>query len=140
MASTIKYSGRFQIDGIDMPKPSSVQTEYEIVSDGERLPATLEMVANYKGCLISTIWTYKVLNKNDYLKIYNAYVKATIINKQMYHKLITMNSDTLDEIEYEMYTENKIKNTLYKVSNNDAIYKDVTFNFPCRYIYSAGGN
>ena len=126
----------FMIDGVDMPAPSSWQTNVvPNSSDPERAVATGELFADYVNYTLETIWTYKYLSQSDYDTLYNAYTLSTIRNRNLFHTLTTRDSNTDSVITYTMYLQSDFKAPLYRIKIDEETgertryYKDVSFTF-----------
>lgn len=120
----------FAIDGIEMPKPSEWLVNYKPMSvDAERLVGNGKMVIPYLSHAYEVTWTYKYLSSEDYDKIFNAYIKSTIVNKSFYHKLTTKDSNSDDILTMEIYTQSDFTAPLYRIKNGVRYYKDVKFVF-----------
>lgn len=122
--------GYFQIDGVDMPKPSSWTTKPNILTaESERLVGNGKLVAPYLTTIWETTWTYKLLSQEDYDKLYDAYITSCIRNKNLEHDFSTLDSNTGKQLRYRMYTQNDFNAPLYRIHNGKRIYKDISFTF-----------
>ena len=120
----------FAIDGIEMPRPSDwLVNPKPMSSDAERLVGSGKMVIPYLTTAYEVTWTYKYLSSDEYDKLYNAYIKKTIQNKNMYHTLTTRDSNSDDIMTLEIYTQSDFSAPLYRIKNGKRYYKDVKFVF-----------
>ena len=120
----------FAIDGVEMPRPSDwLVNPKPISSDAERLIGNGKAVVPYLTTAYEVTWTYKYLSSDDYDKLYTAYIKKTIENKSMYHKLITKDSNSDNIMTLEIYTQSDFSAPLYRIKNGKRYYKDVKFTF-----------
>jgi hypothetical protein len=120
----------FAIDGIEMPRPSDwLVNPKPMSSDAERLVGTGKMVIPYLTTAWEVTWTYKYLSQEDYDKLYDAYILSTIRNKNMYHTLITKDSNSNEIKTLEIYTQSDFTAPLYRIKNGKRYYKDVKFVF-----------
>lgn len=122
---------RFKIDGVSMPKPSSYQTNPKILTgDAHRLIGNGRMVVPYVTTVWETTWHYKLIDGAMYDVIYNAYITATVNNKNMYHSLTTIDSNTGNSKTYQIYTQDDFAGHLYRVKpDGTREYDDVSFVF-----------
>lgn len=120
----------FAIDGIEMPKPSDWLVNPKPISDeAERLIGNGRAVVPYLTTAYEVTWTYKYLSAEQYDKLYDAYIRATTRNKNMYHTLTTRDSNSDDILTLDIYTQNDFSAPLYRIKNGVRYYKDVKFVF-----------
>lgn len=123
----------FKIDGVEMPKPSSwLVNPKPLSANAERIAATAEAIVPYLRTVYEVTWTYKYLKSEDYDKIYNAYIKNTIINKSMYHTLETQDSNSDETLTLNIYTQGDFSAPLYRIKDGVRYYRDVNFVFVSR--------
>lgn len=123
----------FKIDGVDMPRPSEwLVNPKPLSSDAERVAGTGEAVVPYLRMVYEVTWTYKYIQTQDFDKIYNAYIKATIKNKSMYHTIETLDSNSDETLSLNVYTQSDFSAPLYRIKNGIRYYKDVKLVFVSR--------
>lgn len=123
-------SNDFMIDNTAMPRPSSWTVNPKpISSDAQRLIGTGRAVVPYLTMVYEVVWTYKFLSEDDYDILYAAYITSTVTNKSMYHTLKTLDSNTGNSLELDIYTQSDFTAPLYRIKNNKRYYRDVTFTF-----------
>lgn len=123
-------SSDFQIDGNNMPRPHAWQVNPKpISSDSQRLIGNGRAVVPYLTMVYEVVWSYKYLTASEYDVLYAAYITSTVTNKSMYHTLKTLDSNTGQSLELDIYTQSDFQAPLYRISNGVRYYKDVTFTF-----------
>lgn len=123
----------FKIDGVDMPRPSEwLVNPKPLSSDAERVAGTGEAVVPYLRMVYEVTWTYKYIQTQDFDKLYNAYIKATIKNKSMYHTIETLDSNSDETLSLNVYTQSDFSAPLYRIKNGIRYYKDVKLVFVSR--------
>lgn len=123
----------FKIDGVDMPRPSQwLVNPKPMSSDAERVAGTGEAVVPYLRTVYEVTWTYKYISSEEYDVLYNAYIESTIQNKQMYHTLETLDSNSDKTLTLNIYTQGDFQAPLYRIKNGVRYYKDVKFVFVSR--------
>lgn len=123
----------FKIDGVEMPRPSEwLVNPKPLSSDAERVAGTGEAVVPYLRMVYEVTWTYKYIQTQDFDKIYNAYIKATIKNKSMYHTIETLDSNSDETLSLNVYTQSDFSAPLYRIKNGIRYYKDVKLVFVSR--------
>lgn len=123
----------FKIDGVEMPRPSEWLVKPKpLSSDAERVAGTGEAVVPYLRMVYEVTWTYKYIQTQDFDKLYNAYIKATIKNKQMYHTIETLDSNSDETLSLNVYTQSDFSAPLYRIKNGIRYYKDVKLVFVSR--------
>ena len=123
----------FKIDGVEMPRPSDWLVNPKPMSiDAERVAGTGEAIVPYLRTVYEVTWTYKYLSSEDYDKLYNAYIKNTIINRSMYHTLETLDSNSNDTLTLNIYTQGDFTAPLYRIKDGIRYYRDVKFVFVSR--------
>lgn len=120
----------FMIDGIEMPKPSDWLVNVKpLSSDAERLVGNGRIVVPYLTTVYEVTWTYKYMSQEDYDKVFDAYIGSTVRNKNFYHTLTTLDSNTGGVRTIEVYTQGDFTAPLYRIKNGKRYYKDVKFVF-----------
>ena len=123
----------FKIDGVEMPRPSEwLINPKPLSSDAERVAGTGEAVVPYLRMVYEVTWTYKYIQTQDFDKLYNAYIKATIKNKSMYHTIETLDSNSDETLSLNVYTQSDFSAPLYRIKNGIRYYKDVKLVFVSR--------
>ena len=123
----------FKIDGVEMPRPSQwLVSPKPMSSDAERVAGTGEAVVPYLRTVYEVTWTYKYISSEEYDVLYNAYIESTIQNKQMYHTLETLDSNSDKTLTLNIYTQGDFQAPLYRIKNGVRYYKDVKFVFVSR--------
>lgn len=123
----------FKIDGVEMPRPSEwLVNPKPLSSDAERVAGTGEAVVPYLRMVYEVTWTYKYIQTQDFDKLYNAYIKATIKNKSMYHTIETLDSNSDETLSLNVYTQSDFSAPLYRIKNGIRYYKDVKLVFVSR--------
>lgn len=123
----------FKIDGVEMPRPSEwLVNPKPLSSDAERVAGTGEAVVPYLRMVYEVTWTYKFIKTEDFDKLYNAYIQATIQNKSMYHTLETLDSNSDETLTLNVYTQSDFQAPLYRIKNGVRYYKDVKLVFVSR--------
>lgn len=123
----------FKIDGVEMPRPSEwLVNPKPLSSEAERVAGTGEAVVPYLRMVYEVTWTYKYIQTQDFDKIYNAYIKATIKNKSMYHTIETLDSNSDETLSLNVYTQSDFSAPLYRIKNGIRYYKDVKLVFVSR--------
>lgn len=113
-----------------MPKPSSWQVNPKpITADAKRLIGTGQIRVPYLTTAYEVVWTYKFLSEEEYDLLYDTYIRSTTENKSMYHKLLTLDSNSSGSYELKIYTQSDFTAPLYRIKNGKRYYKDVTFTF-----------
>lgn len=116
----------FELDGVEMPRPSVWQTKPKLlVKEAERLIGNNRLVTDYSGVVPETTWTYKRIRQADYDILYAKYIIACAINKSIEHEVKTLDSNTGKVINYTGYTENNFEAALYRIRNGVRIYHNV---------------
>lgn len=143
MVTFREISNDFQIDGVSCPIPNEFNTATQIVStdNSGRLAGNGEMKIEILTHVFVTTWKYSFMTGDEYDIIYNNYIRNTIVNKNMYHTLKTINSNTGNSLTYRIYTQDELQSPLKKLApsqsyymglhfiNGVRVYQDVTFNF-----------
>lgn len=133
----------FQIDGINMPRPNEFDTATQLISteDSGRLAGNGAMQTEFLTHVFVTTWKYYFMTGDEYDLVYKQYIEKTIMNKNMYHNLKTINSNTGKSLTYDIYTQDEMKSILIKLNTKDSyymslhfvngvrMYKDITFTF-----------
>lgn len=123
----------FKIDGVEMPRPSEwLVNPKPLSSEAERVAGTGEAVVPYLRMVYEVTWTYKYIQTQDFDKLYNAYIKATIKNKSMYHTIETLDSNSDETLSLNVYTQSDFSAPLYRIKNGIRYYKDVKLVFVSR--------
>ena len=123
----------FKIDGVEMPRPSEwLVNPKPLSSDAERVAGTGEAVVPYLRMVYEVTWTYKYIQTQHFDKLYNAYIKATIKNKSMYHTIETLDSNSDETLSLNVYTQSDFSAPLYRIKNGIRYYKDVKLVFVSR--------
>lgn len=131
----LNISGHFKMDGISMPDPSTYEVDPKPMSaDSHRLIETGELVAPYVSMQYTITWKYNFLDNQEYQLLYNQYVLQSIQNKSLYHTLKTLDSNTGEEKEFDIYLQSDFKAPLYFIDpeTKERYYKDVIFTFVTR--------
>lgn len=123
----------FMIDGKDMPKPHDWLVNVKPMSqDAERLIGNGRIIVPWLGVAHEITWTYKYLSSAEYDVIFDAYIRATVRNKNFYHTITTKDSNSDDVLTFEMYTQSDFTAPLYRIKDGVRYYKDVKFVFVTR--------
>lgn len=119
----------FQIDGINMPTPNEYKTDTQIISteDSGRLAGNGAMHIEYLTHVFVTTWTYQFMTGYEYDLVYQAYIINTIKNKNMYHTVKTIDSNTGKALTYQLYTQNELQAKLRKLTKEPSWYLGVKF-------------
>lgn len=119
----------FQIDDVNMPIPNNYNTTTQIIStdDSGRLAGNGAMQIDFLTHVFVTTWSYTFMTGDEFDIVYKNYVENTIKNKNMYHTLKTINSNTGESLTYRIYTQDEISAQLKKYSKNQCHYMGLQF-------------
>lgn len=119
----------FQIDGVSCPIPNEYNTVTQLVAtdDSQRLAGNGEMQIELLTHIFVTTWKYTFMTGDEFDIIYNKYIRDTIRNRNMYHQLKTINSNTGNSLNYKIYAQNEMKAELKKYNTNLFRYMGITF-------------
>lgn len=130
MANPFLEDKLFQIDGIDMPIPSSVLVNPKpLSSNAERVAGTGEAVVPFLRMTYEVTWTYAWLEFDDYYKLYKQYIEVTAENESMYHTLTTFDSNTKKNLTINIYTQGDFTAPIDHVYEGVPVYTNVVFTF-----------
>ena len=119
----------FQIDDVNMPIPNKYNTSTQIIStdDSGRLAGNGAMQIDFLTHVFVTTWEYTFMTGDEFDIVYKNYIENTIKDKNMYHTLKTINSNTCKSLTYRIYTQDETSAELKKYSKNQCRYMGLQF-------------
>lgn len=124
----------FQIDGIDMPKPSDIKIGYRPLTESERAAGTGEFIGEFKRAIYEITWHYKIIEEADFLKIFNQYIMKCMNEGMLYHTITTYDPNQKKNIgPLNIYTQGDFTAQPYwEMEDTGTRYENIDFVFITR--------